>query len=63
MLFLMLLQALVLSHERASGEEIEPYASVRLAPLQPLVLYGRSAAMAPECDKDQCVWYAWRDCP
>ena len=54
-------QALVLSHEAASKQEMQPYLSEKLWPLRPLVLFGRSASRQPPCHKEECVWYAWRD--
>ena len=55
-------QAISLSHELASPEELEPYLGVRLAPLRPVTLYGRAAALDPPCRKEETVFYAWRDC-
>ena len=54
-------QAISLSHEVASPEELEPYLGVRLAPLRPVTLYGRAAALHPPCRKEEAVFYAWRD--
>ena len=54
-------QAISLSHELASPEELEPYLGVRLAPLRPVTLYGRAAALDPPCRKEETVFYAWRD--
>jgi len=54
-------QAISLSHELASPEDLEPYLGVRLAPLRPVTLYGRAAALDPPCRKEETVFYAWRD--
>ena len=54
-------QAISLSHELASPEELEPYLGVRLAPLRLVTLYGRAAALDPPCRKEETVFYAWRD--
>ena len=54
-------EALVLSHEEATMQETEPYLQRRLAPLRPLIMYGRSASLDPPCAKDECVYYGWRD--
>lgn len=55
------LQALVLSHEMASPEEMEPYLQEVLRPLRPLVLFGRAAGLEPKCHKQEAVYYGWRD--
>ena len=55
------IQALALTHTGASEAELEPYLSTRLAPLQPVVLFGRNAKRVPECHPQECVYYAWRD--
>ena len=54
-------QAISLSHVLASPEELEPYLGVRLAPLRPVTLYCRAAALHPPCRKEETVFYAWRD--
>ena len=53
-------QALLLSHEGATGHEVEPYLQHVLKPLAPLTLYGRFAAREPKCHKQECVYYFWR---
>ena len=54
-------QALLLSHEGATGHELEPYFQHVVRPLVPLVLYGRFARRDPPCHKQECVYYFWRD--
>ena len=55
------MQVLVLSHEGASRQEMQPYLSQKLWPCRPLILYGKAAAREPPCHKQECVYYAWRD--
>jgi hypothetical protein len=54
-------QVLVLSHEKATHEELVPYLQHRFRPIVPLVLYGRAASLKPPCHKQECVCYFWRD--
>ena len=54
-------QALLLSHEGATGHELEPYFQHVAKPIAPLVLYGRFARGGPPCHKQECVCYFWRD--
>jgi hypothetical protein len=54
-------EVLVLSHEAATTQETEPYLQTRLAPLRPLILFGRTASRHPPCHKQECVYYGWRD--
>ena len=54
-------EALLLSHEGATGPELEPYFQHVVKPLVPLVLYGRFARRDPPCHKQECVYYFWRD--
>ena len=53
-------QALLLSHEGATKQELEPYFQEVVKPLVPLVLYGRFAKREPACHKQECVYYFWR---
>ena len=55
------MQVLVLTHEQASLRELEPYAAAALAPLRPLLLYGRTGLAAPSCDRKHSVWHGWMD--
>jgi len=51
----------VLSHELATAAEMEPYLQEVLRPLRPLVLYGRAAGLEPNCQKQEALYYGWRD--
>jgi hypothetical protein len=51
----------VLSHERAGGRELEPYAASVFSPMPVVVLTGRCASVEPPCSKEHAVWYGWRD--
>ena len=53
-------QALLLSHEGATGHDLEPYFQHVVKPLVPLVLYGRFAKRDPPCREQECVYYFWR---
>ena len=55
------LQALVLSHEKATEEEMVPYLLEVLRPLKPVVIYGRTADLPPKIVKKEAVYYGWRD--
>ena len=52
---------MLLSHPAAQPEELEPYLATKLLPLEPVVLFGRSAKLDPPCHPQECVYYAWRD--
>ena len=54
-------QALLLSHEGATGHELEPHFQHVVNPLAPLVLYGRFARRDPPGHKQECVYDFWRD--
>ena len=54
-------QALLLSHQGATGQELEPYLQHVMKPLAPLTLYGRYAKTNPPCHKEECVYYFWQD--
>ena len=56
-----LLQVLVLTHEQEPTPSMQAYAAVRLWPAQPVLLYGRSAAETPVCDKKTAVFHGWKD--
>ena len=50
------LQALVLSHEKATEEEMVPYLLEVLRPLKPVVIYGRTADLPPKMVKKEAVY-------
>jgi hypothetical protein len=54
-------EVLVLTHERASVEEIMPYHVVRLNPMPVVEMVGRSRALEPPCARDASVFSWWRD--
>ena len=56
-----LLQVLVLTHEQEPMPSMQAYAAVRLWPAQPVLLYGRSAAETPVCNKSTAVFHGWKD--
>ena len=56
------LQVLVLTHEAASKEQWwEPYLRYRLAPCEPLIMYGRSAKLEPECKVQEALYWFGMD--
>ena len=54
-------QVLVLTHERASTEEVIPYLQWVFYPLPVVCLFGRCAAESPTINKESCVYYGWKD--
>ena len=54
-------QVLVLTHERASIEELMPYHSIRLGPMPVLEMMGRSRALDPTCPRDASVFHWWKE--
>ena len=50
-----------LTHERAKAEEVRPYLQDLAHPVPVLSVYGRSAALPPECHPRQAVLYGWLD--
>jgi hypothetical protein len=58
----LLRQVLTLTHEKASGKEIEPYAQALFNPVPVLSVYGRTASASPPCHKKHAVFFGWRDC-
>ena len=54
-------QVLTLTHELATVEELEPYLSWRFRPARPMLMFGRSYKMSPQCSKAQSVTYFWKD--
>ncbi len=53
-------QALVISHEGAKVEDLDTYLADKLAPLQPIILWGRTASAMPAVPKEQAVYYWWK---
>ena len=54
-------QAIVLTYEGASTDQMVPYFSHRFRPLQPLQVFGRDAQGEPKCKASHAVYYAWKD--
>ena len=54
-------QAIIITHELLPPEQMDHYLVTKLHPVVPLLMYGRSAAAAPTCTRDVCLWYGWRD--
>ena len=54
-------QAIVLTHEGTSTDQMVPYFSHRFRPLQPLTVFGRDAKAEPKCKPSHAVYYAWKD--
>lgn len=52
---------MVLQHEAAEGVSTLPYLSTRFRGVPVRELLGRSATRLPPCNKDQAVYYGWRD--
>ena len=57
------LRVLVLTHEAATKEQWEPYLRYRLAPCEPLIMYGRSAKLEPKCKVREALYWFWMDGP
>ena len=55
------MQALVLTHELTKERDFDTYLPRRLAPLRPLLSYGRSAKAYPQADASHCVFSWWKD--
>ena len=54
-------QALILTHELTLEEDFDTYLSRELAPVRPLISFGRSARAWPPCDTKVAVFSWWRD--
>ena len=54
-------EVLVLTHERASAEEVLPYIRRIFYPLPVVCLFGRCAPQSPQINKESCVYYGWKD--
>ena len=57
------MQALVLTHELTNESDFDTYLARRLAPVRPLISFGRSAKAWPECEAQVAVFCWWRDPP
>lgn len=55
-------QALILTHELTDEADFDTYLARELAPVRPLISYGRSAKAWPECEAAVAVFAWWRDC-
>lgn len=51
----------MLTHQKATDEEIEPYCCSLFEAMPVMCLQGRSSSVAPGCNKTQAVFYGWRD--
>ena len=54
-------QAVVISYEGAGQDTYSTYLAEKLAPLQPIVLWGRTAAQMPSVRKEHAVYYWWKE--
>ena len=52
---------LVLTHEKASDAEIEPYIASRWPGMPVQLLLGRCATLEPSVLKEHAVFFGWRD--
>ena len=55
------MEVLVLTHERASAEEIIPYHQYVFFPVPTVCLVGRCAVEEPAINKESCVYYGWKE--
>ena len=53
----------MISYEGASEDSVDCYLAEKLAPLQPIILWGRTANIDPVVDKSHAVYYWWLDFP
>ena len=54
-------KALVLTHELTPEKDFDTYLGRRLAPVRPLLSYGRSAKAFPKVEARQAVYRWWKD--
>ena len=54
-------KALVLTHELTPEKDFDMYLGRRLAPVRPLLSYGRSAKAFPKVEARQAVYWWWKD--
>ena len=55
------IEVVVLTHERASAEEIIPYLAQIFWPMPIVSLFGRCGAEEPRINKESCVYYGWKE--
>ena len=55
-------QALVMTHEGTDYRQFDTYLWRKLAPVRPLLSFGRSATAEPRTKPQYCVWHWWQDC-
>ena len=55
------IQVLVLTHEKASPQELDAYLSALWQGVPVVGVYGRSASMEPPCDAEHAVFFGWRE--
>jgi hypothetical protein len=53
-------QVLTLTHEKASGPELNPYAAALFKGMPVQGIYGRCATLEPTCNREHAVFYGWR---
>ena len=58
---MVLVKALVLTHELTADREFDTYLARRLAPLRPLLSYGRAARAFPPVPAKVAVYSWWKD--
>ena len=54
-------QVLCLTHEAATAQEQMPYLEYIMSPVPVVSIFGRSASLGTHCQKQNCVWYGWKD--
>ena len=55
------LEVLIITHERGNITEMDDYFARKFFPLLPLLVLGRSYAIAPECDPRVTLYDAWKE--
>jgi hypothetical protein len=50
------------SYEGSPADQASTYLAERLIPLQPVILWGRTAATVPSVSIDTVLFYWWRVC-
>ena len=55
-------KALVVTYSMQRTDEVDDYLSQKLAPVVPLLVFGRVAGAEPKCTKDKALFYCWKDC-